>query len=81
MVLFLFFIVNLFWVLSFDILHLLTDTPWLEGHRQTMRIDNPPSPPFRKGGMGGFESYFLINIGHSLDGLKENYRSLMQTGL
>jgi uncharacterized protein len=24
-----------------------------------MKIDNPPSPPFRKGGMGGFESYFL----------------------
>ena len=26
-----------------------------------MKIDNPPSPPFRKGGMGGFESYFLRN--------------------
>jgi hypothetical protein len=24
-----------------------------------MKIDNPPSPPFRKGGVGGFESYFL----------------------
>jgi hypothetical protein len=27
-----------------------------------MKIDNPPSPPFRKGGMGGFESYFLGNL-------------------
>jgi hypothetical protein len=27
-----------------------------------MKIDNPPLPPFRKGGMGGFESYFLSNI-------------------
>jgi len=26
-----------------------------------MKICNPPSPPFRKGGMGGFESYFLCN--------------------
>ena len=24
-----------------------------------MKIDNPPSPPFRKGGLGGFEGYFL----------------------
>ena len=23
------------------------------------KIANPPSPPFRKGGLGGFESYFL----------------------
>jgi hypothetical protein len=23
---------------------------------------NPPSPPFRKGGMGGFETYFLGNF-------------------
>jgi hypothetical protein len=22
-----------------------------------MKIDNPPSPPFRKGGMGGFETH------------------------
>jgi len=22
--------------------------------------ENPPSPPFAKGGLGGFESYFLI---------------------
>jgi len=28
---------------------------------RTMKIDNPPSPPFSKGGMGGFESYFLSN--------------------
>jgi hypothetical protein len=24
-----------------------------------MEIDNPPSPPFSKRGMGGFEIYFL----------------------
>ena len=24
-----------------------------------MKIDNPPSPPFRKGGEGGFEIHFL----------------------
>jgi hypothetical protein len=24
-----------------------------------MKFDNPPLPPFRKGGVGGFESYFL----------------------
>jgi hypothetical protein len=26
---------------------------------RTMKIQNPPSPPFRKGGLGGFERYFL----------------------
>jgi len=25
------------------------------------KITNPPSPPFSKGGLGGFESYFLSN--------------------
>jgi hypothetical protein len=25
-----------------------------------MKIDNPPSPPFRKGGMGGFDQKCLI---------------------
>ncbi len=25
------------------------------------KIDNPPSPPFSKGGMGGFEIYFIGN--------------------
>jgi hypothetical protein len=37
-----------------------------ERHPRTMKINNPPSPPeqrvtfgFSKGGMGGFESYFL----------------------
>jgi hypothetical protein len=29
-----------------------------------MKIDNPPSPPFRKGGMGGFGSYFPCNSNH-----------------
>ncbi len=24
-----------------------------------MKIDNPPLPPFSKGGEGGFETYFL----------------------
>ena len=28
------------------------------GHPQTMKMANPPLPPFRKGGMGGFENYF-----------------------
>jgi hypothetical protein len=27
-----------------------------------MKIDNPPSPPLRKGGMVGFESYFQGNF-------------------
>jgi len=27
-----------------------------------MKIDNPPLPPFRKGGLGGFESYFPRNL-------------------
>ena len=26
-----------------------------------MKIANPPSPPFSKGGLGGFETYFLPN--------------------
>jgi hypothetical protein len=26
-----------------------------------MKIANPLSPPFSKGGLGGFESYFLSN--------------------
>ncbi len=26
-------------------------------HRQKVEVDNPPSPPFRKGGMGGFDLY------------------------
>jgi hypothetical protein len=26
-----------------------------------MKISNHPSSPFRKGGLGGFESYFLRN--------------------
>jgi len=26
-------------------------------HRQELEADNPPSPPFRKGGMGGFDLY------------------------
>ncbi len=25
------------------------------------KINNPPSPPFSKGGMGGFETYLLSN--------------------
>ncbi len=31
---------------------------WPNGHPQTMKMANPPLPPFRKGGMGGFENYF-----------------------
>jgi len=27
-------------------------------HPQTMKMANPSLPPFRKGGMGGFENYF-----------------------
>ena len=27
-----------------------------------MKIANPPSPPFSKGGLGGFESYFPGNF-------------------
>ena len=34
-------------------------TPAYRRQARTMKIDNPPSPPFRKGGVGGFESYFL----------------------
>jgi hypothetical protein len=33
---------------------------WIR-HPQTMKIANPPSPPFSKGGLGGFGSYFLSN--------------------
>ncbi len=29
---------------------------------RTMKIANPPSPPFSKRGVGGFESYFLGNL-------------------
>ena len=28
--------------------------------------ENPPSPPFSKGGLGGFESYFLTKQESSL---------------
>jgi hypothetical protein len=27
---------------------------------------NPPSPPFAKGGSGGFETYFLTNSNHKI---------------
>jgi hypothetical protein len=27
-----------------------------------MKIDNPPFPPLEKGGMGGFECYFLLTF-------------------
>jgi hypothetical protein len=27
-----------------------------------MKINNPPLPPFRKGGVGGFEIYFSSNL-------------------
>ncbi len=30
----------------------------LLGLPRTMKIGNPPSPPFSKGGAGGFETYF-----------------------
>ncbi len=38
-----------------------------ERHPRTMKIDNPPSPPFRKGGVGGFEIYFLSNFNFLLE--------------
>jgi hypothetical protein len=31
---------------------------WPIGHPRTMKILNPPSPPFSKGGLGGFENHF-----------------------
>jgi len=36
-----------------------TNFTWWFRHLRTMTIDNPSSPPFRKGGMGGFETFFL----------------------
>jgi hypothetical protein len=30
-------------------------------------IDNPLTPPFRKGGMGGFEVYFLSHHGRTIE--------------
>jgi hypothetical protein len=32
-----------------------------------MKFSNPPLPPFSKGGMGGFETYFLSNDNEDLD--------------
>ena len=34
------------------------ELPMAGEHPRPMKIDNPPSPPFSKGGMGGFENYF-----------------------
>ena len=47
----------------------LANFSWPLGHPQSH--ENPPSPPFSKGGLGGFGKYFISNLG-----LKEGERVL-----
>jgi hypothetical protein len=37
--------------------------------------ENPPSPPFRKGGLGGFEGYFPTTKGENHEGRVRSSRS------
>jgi hypothetical protein len=52
---------KIFIIISGQILHGSFITSAFRRQARIMKIDNPPSPPFRKGGMGGFEGYFLCN--------------------